>query len=59
MSEFFAMGGYADYVWWSYGITAVILIGLATVAIQRGRTRRADLEELQARLGPSRRGADQ
>ncbi len=26
MSEFFNMGGYAFYVWLSYGLTAVILI---------------------------------
>jgi heme exporter protein D len=25
MSEFFAMGGYALYVWGSYGVTAVLL----------------------------------
>jgi heme exporter protein D len=25
MSEFFAMGGYAGYVWSSYGIAAVVL----------------------------------
>jgi len=25
-SEFFAMGGYATYVWTSYGLMAVILI---------------------------------
>ena len=59
MSDFLAMGGYAAYVWWSYGITAAVLIGLAAFAIQCGRARRAELEELQARLGPSRRGADQ
>lgn len=26
LQEFFAMGGYAFYVWTSYGITAVVLI---------------------------------
>jgi heme exporter protein D len=25
MSEFFAMGGYASYVWSSYGLTAIVL----------------------------------
>ncbi|MBI4124026.1 MAG: heme exporter protein CcmD [Betaproteobacteria bacterium] len=25
MSEFFAMGGYALYVWGSYGVTAALL----------------------------------
>lgn len=27
MSEFFHMGGYALYVWVSYGVAAIILIG--------------------------------
>lgn len=27
MSEFFAMGGYAGYVWSCYGLTLVILAG--------------------------------
>lgn len=54
MSEFFAMGGYATFVWWSYGITAAVLIGLAIVAIQRGRARRAELAALQDRLGSGR-----
>ncbi|MCK5336179.1 MAG: heme exporter protein CcmD [Gammaproteobacteria bacterium] len=27
MSEFFYMGGYALYVWLSYGIAAIVLIG--------------------------------
>lgn len=25
-SEFFAMGGYALYVWWSFGICALVLV---------------------------------
>ena len=27
VSEFFAMGGYAFYVWGSFGLTAVVLAG--------------------------------
>ena len=26
MAEFFAMGGYGFYVWWSYGVAAVVVI---------------------------------
>lgn len=59
MNEFFAMGGYATYVWWSYGLTAAVLIGLAVFAVRRARRRRAELDDLQARLGPSRREARQ
>ena len=27
MSEFFAMGGYAFYVWGSYGVAALVIAG--------------------------------
>jgi heme exporter protein D len=39
MSEFFAMGGYAWYVWMSYGAAAVTVI--VEVAALRLRQRRA------------------
>ncbi len=48
MSEFFAMGGYAFYVWGSYGVTALVIV--IEIAALRGR-RKSALEE--ARLsGP-------
>lgn len=28
MAEFFAMGGYAVYIWPAYGIAAAVIIGL-------------------------------
>ena len=59
MSEFFAMGGYAAFVWWSYGLTTAVLVGLAVFAVRRGRSRRAELDALQARIGPGRRGTSQ
>ena len=38
MSEFFEMGGYAAYVWPSYGLALVILIiNLVAPALQRKR----------------------
>jgi len=39
MSEFLAMGGYAWYVWMSYGAAALVVI--VEVAAVRGRRRRA------------------
>ncbi|HET6802071.1 MAG: heme exporter protein CcmD [Betaproteobacteria bacterium] len=39
MTEFFAMGGYAWYVWMSYG--AVALAVIAEVAAVRARRKRA------------------
>jgi heme exporter protein D len=42
MSEFFAMGGYAWYVWMAYGAVAVALA--AEVVAVRARRRRAFAE---------------
>ena len=42
MNEFFAMGGYAFYVWGAYGMTALVVI--AEVLAVRAR-RRAVLAE--------------
>ena len=44
MSEFFAMGGYAFYVWTAYGISAAALaVELAAIRARRRRT----LEEVR------------
>ena len=37
MAEFFNMGGYAFFVWTSYGIAAAILLLNAILPIQRKR----------------------
>ena len=42
MSEFFAMGGYAFYVWMLYGVTAIALA--VEVAMLRARRKRVLLE---------------
>jgi heme exporter protein D len=52
---FFAMGGYAMYVWTAYAVAAAVLIGLAATAIMRARAGRVELETLQATLGHERR----
>lgn len=39
MSEFFAMGGYAWYVWGSYGVTLLVL--LLEIITLRKRAREA------------------
>ena len=39
MSIFFAMGGYAWYVWMAYGVTALVIVAeLWTVRARRHRT---------------------
>jgi heme exporter protein D len=60
MMDFFAMGGYAFYVWGSYGMTALVVI--VEVAALIGR-RRSALEEARlsgpedARIAATSRGA--
>ncbi|MGR9107245.1 MAG: heme exporter protein CcmD [Gammaproteobacteria bacterium] len=42
LSEFFAMGGYAFYVWTSYGIALVVLaLNIIQPLMQQKRTLRA------------------
>ena len=50
MSEFLAMGGYAWYVWMSYGAAAIAVI--VEVATLRARRRRA-LDELRMSGAPA------
>jgi heme exporter protein D len=42
MAEFFAMGGYGFYVWWSYAVAALVVI--AEIVGVRAR-RKSTLEE--------------
>ena len=39
MSEFFAMGGYAFYVWGSYGVTLLLLF--TEIILLRRRSKKA------------------
>jgi len=41
VSEFFAMGGYALYVWGSFLVTAVVIAVEVATLVRRGRTLRA------------------
>jgi heme exporter protein D len=54
MTEFFAMGGYAHYVWPAY---AVFFVVLALDAIAPRMQRRRVLAELRARLARRRAGS--
>ena len=40
-AEFFAMGGYALYIWGSYLVTAVVIAAELMVLVRRGRTMRS------------------
>jgi len=48
LSEFFAMGGHAFYVWWSYGITFVLLLGLTLVSIFKRKSLLTQIAEQNA-----------
>jgi heme exporter protein D len=52
MQEFFAMGGYAFYVWGSFGVTAVLMFLEVVLLRQRKR-------QLLRRLGRSVRARNQ
>ena len=38
MAEFFAMGGYAFYVWGSYGVTAAFMVAEIILVIRNKKT---------------------
>ena len=53
--DFFRMGGYAFYVWWSYAIVfAVLALNLVVPSLRHRRVHRALAREHASR-GPSRR----
>lgn len=52
------MGGYAAYVWPSYGFTAVVLIGMLAIVLRTTRKREAEVERLRALGADPRRGFD-
>ena len=47
MSEFFAMGGYAVFIWSAYGVAAVVLCGLLALSLKSMREREALVETLR------------
>ena len=51
VNEFLAMGGYALYVWGSYGMTALLVV--AEIVALRARRRRAMDELSRARSASS------
>ncbi len=37
---------YAPYIWWCYGITALVLIGLVVLSVSKARRVRRELDNL-------------
>jgi heme exporter protein D len=54
MAEFFAMGGYAVYVWTAYGFAALVLLVLLAHSWRSGRRREAELEQVRKVARPGR-----
>lgn len=48
VQEFFAMGGYAAYVWSAWGLTLAVLTGLALASLRTMRRRERELASLEA-----------
>ena len=51
ISTFFAMGGYAAFIWPAYALVSVVLIGLLIASLRSLRSGEADLETLKASEG--------
>jgi heme exporter protein D len=47
MSGFFAMGGYAAFVWPAYGVGLLVLGGLLVQSLRQYRARQRELERLE------------
>jgi heme exporter protein D len=50
MNDYWAMGGYAVFVWPAYGLSALVMIGLAFSAWRTLRVRERDLARLRDQL---------
>jgi len=51
MNDYWAMGGYAAFVWPAYGLSAVVMLGLCVTAWRSLRQKQRDLAALQAGRG--------
>ncbi len=52
MSEYFAMGGYAAYVWPAYAVTVAMLVGTLVATLSGLRRREAMVKALEAARPP-------
>jgi heme exporter protein D len=48
ISEFFAMGGHAAFIWPAWGVAVVVLAGLIVQSARSLRAREAELAALEA-----------
>ncbi len=60
MAEYFAMGGYASFVWPAYGVTALVVLGLVVWSAQAHRAVKARVALLEKQTSgklPNERGS--
>ena len=50
MNDYFAMGGYAAFVWPAYGLSALVMIGLVVTGWRNLKARERDLAKLRDQL---------
>ncbi len=55
MAEFFGMGGYAAYVWSSYGLAALVMVGLLAATLKALRGAETTLKALEGSRPQRRR----
>ena len=46
MTQFFSLGGYAEFVWPAYAVAAAIMLGVLFESIRSLRTRERELKAL-------------
>jgi heme exporter protein D len=51
MADFFAMGGYAGFVWPAYGVTLLILVIAIVSSLRAHAKARENVRRLEAELG--------
>lgn len=56
--SFFSMGGYAAYVWPSFGAAAAILFALFYLSRRTLKAREAEMQSLETQREESQAGAD-
>jgi heme exporter protein D len=54
LAEFFAMSGYAGFVWPAYGIAALVLVGLLVASMRQLRQAREMLRRYDSQSGSNR-----
>ena len=51
LNEFLSMGGYGSFIWATYGLSALVLIGLFIQSQRFLKTSEAELNSLQDKAG--------